>query len=71
METQAPTLVTVGVIAAELGVPVDRVCRILRARPHINPRAYAGHTRLFDNTAMAQVRHELNAIDARRRRRAR
>ncbi|MCH7808548.1 MAG: hypothetical protein IIB60_04935 [Planctomycetes bacterium] len=66
METEAPTLVTVGVIAAELGIPVDRVYRILRARPHIRPRAYAGNTRLFDNAAIALVRHELNAIDARR-----
>ena len=66
METRPPTLVTVGVIAAELGVPVDRVCRILRSRPHIKPRAFAGNTRLFDNAAIAQVRHELNSIDARR-----
>ena len=66
METEAPTLVTLGVIADELGIPVDRVYRILRARPHIRPRAYAGNTRLFDNAAIALVRHELNAIDARR-----
>lgn len=66
MTTQPPKLVTVGVIAAELGVPVDRVCRILRLRTHIKPRAYAGNTRLFDNAAIAQVRHELNAIAARR-----
>ncbi len=59
MRTTPPKLVTVGVIAAELGIPVDRVCRILRARPHIRPRAYAGNTRLFDNAAIAQVRHEL------------
>ena len=61
-----PKLVTVGVIAFELGVPVDRVSRILRSRPHIKPRAYAGHTRLFDNNAIALIRHELNAIDARK-----
>jgi len=61
-----PKLVTVGVIAAELGVPVDRVCRILRSRPHIRPRAFAGNVRLFDSTAVAMVRHELNALAARR-----
>jgi len=61
-----PRLVTVGVIASELGVPVDRVCRILRTRVNIRPKAYAGNTRLFDNSAIAQVRHELNSIDARR-----
>lgn len=65
-ERHPPKLVTVGVIAAELGVPVDRVCRILRARPHIRPRAYAGNARLFDNAAISQVRYELNRIDARR-----
>jgi hypothetical protein len=65
-EHHSPKLVTVGVIAAELGVPVDRVCRILRARSHIHPRAYAGNARLFDNAAIAQVRYELNRIDARR-----
>ena len=65
MTTKPPKLVTVGVIAADLGVSVDRVCRILRTRPHIKPCAYAGNVRLFDNVAIAQVRHELNAIDAR------
>lgn len=66
MSNSPPSLVTVGVIACELGVPVDRVCRVLRTRPHIKPRAYAGNVRLFDNVAIAQVRHEINAIDARR-----
>lgn len=66
MRSKPPKLVTVGVIAAELAITVDRVCRILRARPHIKPRAFAGNTRLFDNVAIAQVRHEVNAIDARR-----
>ena len=66
MSTNPPKLVTVGVIAAELGVPVDRVYRILRSKPHIKPRAYAGNVRLFDNATVAQVRHELNAMDARR-----
>ncbi|MGQ9650958.1 MAG: hypothetical protein ACUVXJ_12680 [Phycisphaerae bacterium] len=69
MKTQdhhPPKLVTVGVIAAELGVTVDRVTRILRTHPHIRPRAYAGNTRLFDNAAIAQVRYELNRMDARR-----
>ena len=66
MSRKPPKLVTVGVIAAELGMSVDRVCRVLRTRPHIRPAAYAGNVRLFDNDAIAQVRHELNAIAARR-----
>lgn len=65
-ELPPPKLVTVGVIATELGVPVDRVRRILQSRLHIKPKAYAGNVRLFDNGAIAQVRHELNAIEARR-----
>ncbi len=66
MKARPPTLVTVGVIAAELGLSIDRVCRILRTRSDIRPRAYAGNTRLFDNATIAEVRHELNAIEARR-----
>jgi len=66
MNDTPPNLVTVGVIASELGVSVDRVLRVLRTRPHIRPKAYAGNVRLFDNTAIAQVRHEINAIDARK-----
>lgn len=65
-EPYPPRLVTVGVIASEVGASVDRVCRLLRNRPHIKPRAFAGNTRLFDNAAVAQVRYELNKIDARR-----
>ena len=65
-QVRAPKLVTVGVIASELGVSVDRVCRVLRTRQHIRPAAYAGNTRLFNNAAIAQVRYELNAIAARR-----
>jgi hypothetical protein len=66
MANSLPRLVTVGVIASELNIPVERVSRILRARPHIRPRAVAGNVRLFDNTAIAQVHYELNLIDARR-----
>lgn len=66
MVSSLPRLVTVGVIASELGVSVERVCRILRAHPHIRPRAVAGNARLFDNEAIACVRYELNVLDARR-----
>lgn len=59
-----PLLVTSGVIAAELGEPLHRVLHVLRTRPHIRPRARGGNLRLYDRDAVAQVRHELNAIDA-------
>jgi hypothetical protein len=42
------------------------VTYILATRRHIQPSARAGCLRLFDRRAVAQVRHELNAIDARR-----
>jgi hypothetical protein len=61
-----PLLLTIGVIAAELHVPLHRVQHILRTRQHIRPSARAGTLRLFDRRAVAQVRHEINAIDARR-----
>lgn len=66
MPEKAPQLVTIGVIARELGITVDRVDRVLRTKPHIRPRAYAGNVRLFDNEAIARVRYEINRIDARR-----
>ena len=66
MRTQAvPSLLTPGRIAERLGVPLPRVLYILSTRPHIQPSARAGCLRLFDHHALAQVRHELNAIAAR------
>ncbi|HEV3025575.1 MAG TPA: hypothetical protein VGX76_24050 [Pirellulales bacterium] len=65
---EPPTLITPGIMAAELGVPIHHVLHVLRTRPHIRPSARAGTLRLFDKLAVAMVRHELNAIDARRRR---
>lgn len=62
-----PSLLTSGCIAERLGVPLPKVLYILSTRPHIEPSARAGCLRLFDRHAVAQVRHELNAIAARRR----
>jgi hypothetical protein len=67
--TATPRLITPGVIAAELGAPLHRVLHVLGTRPHIRPVARAGTLRLYDRRAVALVRHELNAIDARRCRR--
>jgi hypothetical protein len=61
-----PKLITSGVIATELGEPLHRVSRVLATRKHIRPSAQAGTLRLYDRRAVAMVRHELNAIDARR-----
>lgn len=62
----APQLTTPGKIAEELGVPLHRVSHVLATRKHIQPSARAGTLRLYDSQAVAMVRHELNAIDARR-----
>jgi hypothetical protein len=59
------SLRTVGHMASALGAPLHRVEYVLRTRQHIRPRARAGRIRLYDLRALAQVRHELNAIDAR------
>jgi hypothetical protein len=64
--SSVPSLLTPGRIADELGVPLPRVLYVLSARPHIRPSARAGCLRLFDRHAVAQVRQELTAIDARR-----
>ncbi len=62
----APKLITPGVISDRVGAPIHRVLHILSTRDHIRPSAYAGNVRLYDSDAVAEVRHELNAIDARR-----
>jgi hypothetical protein len=66
----SPRLITVGIIAAQLGEPLHRVLHVLATRPHIRPAARAGTLRLYNRKAVAMVRHELNAIDARRCRKA-
>ena len=43
-----PRLITAGVIAAELRVPLHRVQNVLATRPHIRPSARAGTLRLYD-----------------------
>lgn len=66
MQATLPKLVTAARIAGDLGVPLHRVRHVLATRQHILPAALAGQTRLYRSAAIAQVRHELNAIDARR-----
>jgi hypothetical protein len=61
-----PSLTTSGRIASNLGVPLHRVLYVLATRRHICPAARAGLLRLYDLRAVAMVRHEITAIDARR-----
>ncbi len=65
MNRSVPKLATVGEVAKLLNVPLHRVEYVLRTRPHIRPRATAGAARCYDDAAIAAMRHELNAIDAR------
>lgn len=64
--TTIPTLITPGIIADQTGEPLHRIVHILRTRDHIKPVARAGTLRLYSKEAIAQVRYELNLIDARR-----
>ena len=64
--SKPPQLRTPGVIANEIGEPLSRVQYVLRTRTHIQPTATAGRFRLYDRRAVAMIRHELHAIDARR-----
>ena len=61
-----PKLRTPGILAADLGVPLHRIHYILQTRKHVKPSARAGGLRLYDREAVALIRHELNAIAARR-----
>jgi len=57
-------------LASILGVSVFRVYHILDTRPHIKPAATIENKgynkRFYRPDAVAMIRHELNAIDARR-----
>lgn len=66
MSANSPKCVTPGVMASELGVPIHRVIRVLATRRHIREVGRAGTIRVYKREAIALVRHELNAIDARR-----
>lgn len=61
-----PQMLTAGKIAQAVKAPLHRVLRILATRRHIRPAARAGTLRLYERDAIAQVRHELSAMDARR-----
>jgi len=60
-----PRLRTPGIIAQELGETLQRVQYVLRTPAH-QAHGPGSRLRLYDRQAVAMVRHELNAIDARR-----
>lgn len=66
MSKPVPKLATIGEVAKLLDCPLHRIEYVLRSRPHIRPRAVAGGARCFDDEAVAQIHHELHAIDARK-----
>lgn len=66
LSTQPCPVNTIGQIARLLNVQPRRVAYVVATRPHIKPRATAGNARIFDNAAVAAIRHEVNAMDARR-----
>lgn len=66
MDRRPTRLITPGVIAEELRVPIHRVLYALRSRPNIRPAARAGSLRLYDRAAVVQVREALDEIAARR-----
>lgn len=65
MKQQLPKVWTAGNIARELDQPLHRVAYILNTRSHIRPMCRAGRLRVYGSQAVAQVRYELNVIDAR------
>lgn len=64
-------LMTPGVLAERLGVPLSRVLYLLRTRPHIRPVARAGILRLYDAKALAKLEAEITHPSRARRREAR
>lgn len=63
---ELPKILTSGTIAEILGQPFHRVARILATRSDIKPLAKAGNLRVYKSSVLARIRHELNAIDAKR-----
>jgi hypothetical protein len=66
MSHSVPRLLTPGRLAEELDVGLPRVLHILATRRHIQPVARAGILRLYSRDVIRLVRHEINAIDARK-----
>lgn len=65
-DDKPPKLITPGVIADELGVPIHRVTHILNTRPEIQPSAIAGNIRLYDRKTIEMVKNEIGSIDSKK-----
>lgn len=61
-----PRLITSGVIAAQLRVPIHRAVYVLATRRHVRPAAYAGILRLYTKADVRAARRELAGIRRRR-----
>ena len=59
------TLRTPGVIAQEIAAPLHRVLSVLRTCDHIPASVRSGRLRLYDQEAIAYIRHDVNALEAR------
>ncbi len=66
MKNEPVRLRTTSVVAAEIGATQEQVLYVIKTRPDIKPIALAGNARLYDDHAVARIRHELAAIAARR-----
>jgi len=61
-----PALITAGLMARMIGEPLHRILHVLKTRAYIRPSATGGGIGLYSRDAVAHVRHELTAIDAKR-----
>ena len=64
--SEVPALLTVGVLAQELGVPVSKISYVLQSRPNLQECARAGTLRLFDRATAGKIGEELQLIEQRR-----
>jgi hypothetical protein len=65
MANDIPQLRTPGILAREVGAPLNRVLYVLRHR-NIKPIGRAGVLRLYDRVAVDMVRDALRVMDERR-----
>lgn len=62
MEFPIPISPTIGEIARRLGAPIHRIEYIIDTR-RIEPIGWAGNARVFSETSVTRIAHELKRID--------